>query len=90
MQTDVQIVVFDFGGVFAQANTTQMSNFLINSFNINTDKLSSALREMQNYVSNGGSEKQFWEQFAISKKITLPNEWFNQFDIVVKEGRPGF
>ena len=81
----IQVVVFDFGGVIAQANTTQMSNFLINSFNINKDELSSALREMQNYVSNGGSEKQFWEQFAISKKITLPNDWFNQFGIVIKQ-----
>ena len=81
----VQIVVFDFGGVIAQANTTQMSNFLINSFNINKDELSSALRDMQNYVSKGGSEKQFWEQFAISKRITLPNDWFNQFGIVIQQ-----
>lgn len=81
----VQIVVFDFGGVIAQANTTQMSNFLINLFNINKDELSSALRDMQNFVSNGGSEKQFWEQFAISKKITLPNDWFDQFGIIIKK-----
>lgn len=81
----IKAVVFDFGGVIAQADTTQMSNFLINSFNINKEELSSALRDMQTYVSKGGSEKQFWEQFAISKKISLPNDWFDQFGIVIKK-----
>lgn len=80
----IQAVVFDFGGVIAQADTAQMSNFLINSFHIDKNELSSALRDMQNYVSKGGSEKQFWEQFAVSKKITLPHDWFDQFGIVIK------
>lgn len=62
-----------------------MSDFLINSFNINKNELSDALREMQNYISKGGSEKQFWEQFAISKRVILPNDWFNQFGIVIKQ-----
>lgn len=81
----IKAVVFDFGGVIAQADTTQMSNFLITSFNINKEELSSALRDMQTYVSKGGSEKQFWEQFAIPKKISLPNDWFDQFGIVIKK-----
>ncbi len=47
--------------------------------------LSCALRDMQSFVSKGGTEKQFWEQFATSKKVTLPNNWFEQFDIIIRE-----
>ncbi len=82
---DTPVVVFDFGGVIAHPNRTQMSNFLINSFNISEDELSSALRNMQNYISMGGSEKEFWEHYAVSKKIMLPNDWFNQFGVVIKK-----
>lgn len=79
------VVVFDFGGVVAQADTAQMANFLMNSFNITKEELSNALRNMQSDVSNGGSEEQFWEQFALSKKIVLPNDWFNQFEMIIKK-----
>lgn len=82
---DSRVVVFDFGGVVARADTTQMANFLINSFNINKEELSNSMRSMQIYVSNGGSEKQFWEQFAVSKKIILPEDWFDQFGIIIKK-----
>ena len=76
------VVVFDFGGVIAQANTTKMANFLIDSFNIDKDELSKAFRDMQNL---GGSEEQFWKQFAIAKYIVLPNDWINQFGVIIQE-----
>lgn len=84
-KTDICVVVFDFGGVIAQANTTQMADFLINSFNITKDELSSALKDMQYFISKGGSEKQFWEQYAISKKVTLPINWFDQFGAIINK-----
>jgi len=83
-KTDIRVVVFDFGGVIAQADTTQMADFLTNSFNIDKNELSNALRDMQNCISKGGSERQFWEQYAISKKVTLPNNWFDQFASIIK------
>lgn len=79
------VIVFDFGGVIAKADTTQMANFLLSSFNINKEELSNVLRDMQNYVSSGGSEKQFWEQFAVSRKVVLSNDWFNEFGVIIKE-----
>ena len=79
-----QVVVFDFGGVIAQADTAQMANFLMKSFNINKDELSSALKNMQNFISDGGLEKEYWKQYAFSKKITLPTNWFDQWDTVLK------
>lgn len=84
-QQSVKAVVFDFGGVVAEANIAQMTNFLTHTFSINKDELSLALRDMQHYVSTGGSEKQFWEQYAISKKILLSCDWFNQFGAVIKK-----
>lgn len=84
-QTGICAVVFDFGGVIAQANTTKMADFLIQFFNINKDELSSALTSMQSFVSKGGSEKQFWELFATSKRVTLPNNWFEQFATIIRE-----
>lgn len=84
-KTDICVVVFDFGGVIAQANTTKMADFLMYSFNINKDELSNALISMQNFVAKGGSERLFWEQYATSKGRALPNNWFDQFSITIKE-----
>lgn len=84
-KTDIRIVVFDFGGVVAQANTAQMSDFLMNSFGINKEDLSNALRDMQNFISNGGTEEQYWEQYALSKRVILPNNWLDQWDDIIKK-----
>lgn len=73
--SSTQVVVFDFGGVIAQADTAQMSDFLMKSFNINKDELSNALKNMQNFISDGCSEKEYGEQYAFSKKVALPNNW---------------
>jgi putative hydrolase of the HAD superfamily len=79
-----RVIVFDFGGVIAQANTVQMTDFLTRSFNISKEELSSALREMQTFIIDEGTEEQFWYDFAVSKKIKLPIAWFDQFGIVIK------
>lgn len=76
------VVVFDFGGVIAEANTPKMANFLMDSFNINKNELSNALSDMQD---QGSTEEQFWKQFANSKHIILPNDWINQFGVVIQE-----
>lgn len=82
---DTRVIVFDFGGVIAKADTVQMTNFLINSFDINKEELSSAFRKMQDEVSVGGSERQFWEQYANIKGIVLANDWFDQYGTVIKK-----
>lgn len=85
IKTEICVVVFDFGGVIARVNTTHMADFLITSIKINKDELSDALRAMQGFVSNGGSEKEFWEQYAASKEVILPSDWLDQFTTVIKE-----
>lgn len=84
-KTSIRVVVFDFGGVIAQANTTQMSAFLMDSFGINKDELSTALSNMQDFISKGGSEKEYWEQYALSKRVVLPNNWLDQWAVIIKE-----
>lgn len=84
-RTAVRVIVFDFGGVIAQANTTQMSAFLMNSFGINKDELSTALRNMDDFISKGGSEKGYWEHYAVSKGIVLPSDWIDQWAAIIKK-----
>lgn len=79
---DKPVVVFDFGGVIAKANTAKMANFLMDSLNINKDELSNAFRDMLN---QGGSEEQFWKQFAMTNHIVLPHDWINQFRVNIQE-----
>lgn len=84
-KTSIRVVVFDFGGVIAKADTTQMSAFLMKSFGINKDELSNALRNMQDFISKGGSEKEYWEQYALSKRLVLPNTWLDQWAAIIKK-----
>jgi epoxide hydrolase-like predicted phosphatase len=83
--TDVQVVVFDFGGVVAKVNTSQLKNFFTSTVNISDSELSDAFREMQVYVSQGGTESDFWEQYAITHEKNLPLGWFDQFDNIFRE-----
>lgn len=82
--TDIQVVVFDFGGVIAKADTAQMSNFLMNSFGVDKEELSIALRNMQSHIANGESEEEYWTEFAASKNITLAPHWIDQWDAIIK------
>ena len=75
-------IVFDFGGVIAQANTSKMANFLMHSFYISRDELLDALNDMQD---QGDTEEHFWKQFTAKKQIILPVDWMDQFGTVIKE-----
>lgn len=84
-QTNRRVIVFDFGGVIAHADTVQMSEFLLQTFSINRDELSQVLRNMQSFVAKGGSERQFWHQYALSQDTLLPIDWFEQYGAVIKK-----
>lgn len=81
--TEIRAVVFDFGGVIAKANTAQMADFFTSTLCIDQTKLKMAFKDMQAYVLRGGSEKQFWRDYAHSLGKTLPETWFSQFDLVI-------
>ena len=81
----LEVIVFDFGGVIAQADVTQMADFLMQSFKINKEELSTALKNMQDFISNGGSEKEYWQQYACSKQISLSNHWIDEWATVIQK-----
>ncbi len=81
--TEKPVIVFDFGGVIAEANVVQMKAFLLQSFQINKDELSLALRNMQKSISQGKSEQAYWEEYAASKNIILPKDWIVQFGSII-------
>lgn len=76
------VIVFDFGGVIAQADTVKMGNFLLDTFDIEPEELSIAFRKM---LEQGGSEEEFWREFAATKSIELQDDWMDQFGVVIAE-----
>lgn len=83
--TEKIAVVFDFGGVVAKANRTQMAEFLMNSFGITATELRQAFEEMQNYTLKGGLENHFWEEYVLSKGKIFPSDWCSQFEKVIRQ-----
>lgn len=82
-------IVFDFGEVIAKVDVKQIEDFTTKSFNINKEELITAIKDMRDFVAKGGSEKQFWEQFARSKNISLPEDWYTQLRNVIKNSITG-
>lgn len=82
--SDVHAVVFDFGGVIAHADQAKMVNFLMRSFDVKREELSAALQKMQSFVSQGGTEQEYWEQLASEKKVSLPKNWIDQWYGIIK------
>ena len=82
---DVRVIVFDFGGVIAKADTAQMANFLMQKFNLHPEELSNAIDKMHCEVLKEKTEKQFWEQFALSRHVVLPEDWFGEFGRVIEK-----
>lgn len=80
----IKAVVFDFGGVIATVNTAQLAEFFTTHLCIDKKTLKEAMKEMQTYVSKGGSEEDFWEKYAISLGRPLPDHWFSRFDRVIQ------
>ena len=42
------------------------------------------MQKMHAYVASGGSERHFWEQFAVSLGRALPDDWFSKYDLVIR------
>lgn len=76
---DTRVVVFDFGGVIADIEGSQMINFLLRSFKINRYELDKTFSKLDHHIVQGKSERQFWQQFASSESISLPYRWFDEF-----------
>lgn len=78
-------VAFDFGGVVAKASRSRMAAFFTTHLCIDESELRLAFGDMRAYVAEGGSEKLYWEEYARSRGLQLPDDWFNQFENVLRE-----
>ena len=84
VNTQIKVVVFDFGGVVAHVNEGSVKEFLMNSFDLSKGELSTALIEMRAFRTAGGSETLFWEKFATAQGKKLPSDWFEQYESVFR------
>ncbi len=78
----IKAIVFDFGGVLATADRTEVYRFLNQTFGLSGDDLQKVLTELHKEIAAGGDEERFWYEYAQSKEKTLPKGWFEQFEVV--------
>jgi len=83
--TNIQTIVFDFGGVVAKADDTRIKTFLMNSFKIDRKELGIALKTMREKIGEDISEEDYWKRYATSRGIQLPNNWFLQYSTIITE-----
>src|SRR3989339_1453966 len=79
-------VVFDFGGVLTgDQNRESVITFIRQSFHFSAEEFEKANQEKRLAVKQGKTDLDFWLFYAENKGITLPNNWANSFNSVMKE-----
>ncbi len=78
MQTNCPIksIVFDFGGVIIKVDRRPIICFLTKTFSITPEELQPVLEQMKAFVLKGGTEQEFWLEYAVFKGITLSIDWY--------------
>ncbi|MCH9625291.1 MAG: Alpha-D-glucose 1-phosphate phosphatase YihX [Chlamydiales bacterium] len=80
--SNIKAVVFDFGGVVAKADRSQVMLFLKKSFCIDDSELEALLNQWKICLVEKSDEKTFWQEYACSVGIALPADFFCQFEQV--------
>ena len=78
----VKAVVFDFGGVIATTDRAQIIRFLTDTFQLSEQELKPILGKWKQVLLNGESETDFWNSYAASVGIVLPEGWSDQYNKV--------
>ncbi len=79
-------VVFDFGGVMTkEPNREAVVQFLCSSFAVSSQEFEIANQEKREAVKAGKRDQDFWLEYARQKNITLPKDWEDSFNHVMKE-----
>ena len=88
-KTAIKAVVFDFGGVIAQADRELISREVGAAFHIPQDTVPSIMAKLKQHFRNGGKEQLFWESEAKSLGREVPKNWHDDFrDIYARSIRP--
>ncbi len=75
----IKAVVFDFGGVVATVDHTQLAQFMMDSFPISKEEATLLLHAWATHLKEEGNEMQFWQQYTASLNVLLSSDWLSQF-----------
>ncbi|CUI17367.1 putative hydrolase [Candidatus Protochlamydia naegleriophila] len=76
----IQAIVFDFGGVIAKGDKAEIGEFIAKEFNISQAEAMQVQDELKLYLVNGGTEENFWKEYATENGHQLPSDWLEQLD----------
>jgi putative hydrolase of the HAD superfamily len=78
--TKIKAVVFDFGGVIAKTDRKEVVDYIAKSLNISSDQALDLIAQLKIYQGEGKNEINFWEDYANSSGIKLPDHWLKQLN----------
>jgi putative hydrolase of the HAD superfamily len=79
-KSNVNTIVFDFGGVIAKSDHSEVVEFIAKSLNISLKDAAEALVELKVQSTQGISDEDFWLVYTNSKGIKLPDNWIDQLN----------
>ncbi len=81
-----EIIVLDFGGVLThEPNRESVIQFLRKSLELSPQEFEIVNQEKRNAVKTGKRDQDFWIEYARKKNISLPENWENSLNLVMKE-----
>ncbi len=79
-------VVFDFGGVLNETpDRESIVAYLCDTFDLSREEFNAVNQEKRKAIKAGKTIVGFWLQYAKEQQITLPENWTEQFQHVLKE-----
>lgn len=80
-----EAIVFDFGGVMTkEPNREAVVRFLCESFSLTTEEFTAVNQEKRKAVQTGKKDQDFWLDYAKRNNVSLPKDWVNTFNHVMK------
>ena len=76
------ILVFDFGGVIAEADNDVLFAYLERALHLSRSEVVQVIERLRASRLQGVLEDQFWKDYALSANITLPENWMESLDAV--------
>lgn len=77
--TQTKAIAFDFGGVIAAIDRDKMDQFLEVTFHLKQEDMKPLFKRRNEYLSRGGNDQDFWQSYATTKGMVLPENWYDQY-----------
>lgn len=91
----IQVVVFDFGGVIAQANKQEITSFLRTTLDLDEDEIDALLKSRKRVLKHEINDTRFWRDFFcyhLGKNDTAFYQWYPKWEELLVsciEKKPG-